>query len=449
MKAGRGAIRVLLNRKLTDEADHLARTALGIDLAQIPDFETVFVRRSPMKRFVLIFAVFALLATPAHSKEKVLLGIDVLEQENFKSLAGKKIGLVTNHTGTDRNGRTTIDVLFQAPNVRLLRLFSPEHGIRGKEKDGAVISDGKDAKTGLPIYSLYGKTNRPTKEMLQGLDALVFDIQDIGTRFYTYTTTLAYCLEEAAKRNIEFVVLDRPNPITGSITEGEVLSPEVRHFTAYLEIPTRHGLTVGEIANWVNQTKSLNAKLTVIKMKNWRRTMWWDETGLAFRPTSPNIRDLNTALLYSGVGAFEATNVSVGRGTKKPFQIFGAPWITSAEEFAERLNLANLPGFEFEAVQFKPKDDLYRGETCRGVKIKVTDREKARPIDLFINAFMILRELYPQNFEPRWTEIERVTGSGRLKKMIEMKYTAETILEVYRGKANDFVKSRKKVLLYE
>lgn len=197
-----------------------------------------------MKRFVLIFAALAILVTPVHSKDKVLLGIDVLEQEDFKSLAGKRIGLITNHMGTDGAGRTTIDVLFRAPNVRLLRLFSPEHGIRGKEKGGAVIPDGKDAKTGLPIYSLYGKTNRPTGEMLQGLDTLVFDIQDIGTRFYTYTTTLAYCLEEAAKRDIEFVVLDRPNPITGSITEGEVLSPEVRHFTAYLEIPTRHGLTM-------------------------------------------------------------------------------------------------------------------------------------------------------------------------------------------------------------
>lgn len=397
--------------------------------------------------FIAIPAVFSF-ALSLHAK--VLLGIDVLHRDNFALLQGKRIGLITNHTGVDSHGKSTIDLLWKAKGkgVNLVALFSPEHGIRGKAGHGQNISDEKDPKTGLPIFSLYGKTKRPTAEMLQGIDALVFDIQDIGTRFYTYTTTLAFALEEAAKKNIEFFVLDRPNPITGSIVEGEILSPNIKHFTAYLQIAVRHGMTVGEIANWYNKTARLNAKLTVVKMEGWNCTMWWDETGLGFRPPSPNIKNLRAAILYPGVGAFEATNVAVGRGTSHPFEKIGAPWI-DGEMLAEKLNYFQLSGFEFKPTKFTPKDDLYKGQRCQGVEIVIKDRNEVRPVDLFVQAAMILREVYPKKFEMRWDEIARVTGSDEFKKMLEMNDSAETIIEYFHAKAEQFKESRKPYLLYD
>lgn len=399
------------------------------------------------KRF-LIFIIFSSVFSQQGFAAKVLLGIDVLKKEKFHLLQGKKIGLITNHTGVDSKGVSTIDLLHQAPGIKLLALFSPEHGIRGKAEDGVKISDSVDEKTKLPIYSLYGKTKRPTDEMLAGLDALVFDIQDIGTRFYTYLTTLAIALEEAAKRNIEFFVLDRPNPITGTIVEGEILEPEIKHFTAYLEIPVRHGMTVGELAHWYNRTSGLNAKLTVIQMQGWKRNMFWNQTGLKFRPTSPNIRNLRAALLYPGIGAFEATNVSVGRGTKMPFEIFGAPWITGTL-LAERLNFLSLGGVEFKPIQFIPQTDLYKGMLCEGVKIVIKDRNLVRPVDIFIQAFCALRDVYPGQFKPRWEEIERVTGSKKVRQMLEQNQSAETILFFIHHRSAQFEQERLPYLLYQ
>lgn len=402
-----------------------------------------------MRKFVILTICIASLSVLFRPLvyAKVFLGIDLLKKQNFSLLQGKKIGLITNHSGIDREGKSTIDLLFEAPGINLVALFSPEHGIRGTAKDGMKVSDSKDEKTGLPIYSLYGETKRPTEEMLKGLDTILFDIQDVGTRFYTYSTTLAYALEEAAKRDIEFILLDRPNPVTGSIVEGEVLSSEIQHFTAYLKISTRHGMTLGEIANWYNRTSKVNAKLTVVKMEGWKREMWWNETKIKFVPPSPNIRNLRAATLYSGIGGFEATNVSVGRGTKTPFEIFGAPWI-DGKILAERLNFLNLAGFEFKPTQFTPENDLYQGELCKGVKVILTDRETARPIDLFVQAGVILRELYPKEFVMRWEEISRVTGSGNFREMLENRYSAETILFFIHEKAARFEQSRKPYLLY-
>lgn len=382
------------------------------------------------------------------ARAKVSLGIDVLKEENFSSLRGMKVGLITNHTGVDGKGKHTIDILHKTSELDLVALFSPEHGIRGKEKGGKSIGHGHDKKTGLPVYSLYGKTMRPTDEMLKGLDALVFDVQDIGTRFYTYITTLAYALEEAAKRGITFVVLDRPNPITGFIVEGEVLDPEISHFTAYLRVPVRHGLTMGEIAILHNDVMGLNADLKVIQMEGWERHMWWDETGLKFLPTSPNIRNLKAATLYPGIGSLEATNVSVGRGTKKPFEHFGAPWI-DGKELAESLNFVNLPGLEVKKTKFTPKKDLYRGQVCEGVKFKITNRYEFRPVDLFVHTVDILRDLYPEDFKMRWREIEFVTGSGNLKKMLKTGNSAETILFLMQEKAAKFETDARRYLLYK
>ncbi len=397
---------------------------------------------------ICLFVSIIFLSTFHLAHGKVMLGIEVLESEQCLSLKGKRIGLITNSTGRNSRGVRTIDILHRSPNVQLVALFTPEHGLSGLVEHGKNIGDSQDAKTGLPVYSLYGKTQRPTAAMLAGLDALVFDIQDIGARFYTYVTTLAYALEEASKHNLEFIVLDRPNPINGEIVEGEILDLGINHFTAYLHVPMRHGMTAGEIAQWHNATAKLNAKLTVIKMQGWQRSMWWDQTGLKFRATSPNIRTLEAASLYPGIGAFEATNVAVGRGTGTPFARIGAPWINS-DELLERLNFNYLDGFEFEKTSFKPKADIYKGKLCHGVKIKLKDRENARPINLFIDLMFILNDLYPKTFAPRWEEVKLVTGSDLLKEKMLAKQSAQEVNVIFRDHAEQFKTERKPYLLYE
>lgn len=406
-----------------------------------------------MKRASLFLAVFALSThilsgVPLVAKEKVLLGVDSLKKQAFAPLRGKRIGLITNHTGVDKNGKSTIDILHRAEGVELVSLFCPEHGLRGDAEHGVKVADGKDPKTGLPVYSLYGKTQRPTDAMLEGLDAVVFDIQDVGTRFYTYTTTLAYALEECARRGIEFVVLDRPNPITGTIVEGYPLDENINHFTAYLKVPVRHGMTVGEIAEWHNQNAKLGAKLTVVKMEGWRRWMWMDDAGLRFRPTSPNIRNLRAAALYPGVGCFEATNVAVGRGTKTPFELIGAPWI-DGEELANRLEFYAPAGVEIKPVKFTPKKDLYEGEECGGVQFKIEDRSELRAFDLFVHLFLALTDLYPDAFLVRWNELARVTGSEDFKKNVQLHRSAETLFHTVHSEAKKFQDRVKPFLLYK
>ncbi|MBI2119318.1 MAG: DUF1343 domain-containing protein [Elusimicrobia bacterium] len=414
------------------------------------DFQDFLGKRNLLQ--MIVFGFFLILFTgnfvySASTKTKVLLGIDVLQKENFESVKSKRIGLVTNHTGVDSRGKRTVEILKNASQTKLVALFAPEHGFRGQLGHGSIVMDERDQKTGILIYSLYGKTKRPSPEMLESLDAVVFDIQDIGTRFYTYTTTLAYLLEECAKKDIELIVLDRPNPINGTIVEGEVLHPEINHFTAYLKVPVRHGMTVGELANWYNRTSHINARLKVIKMEGWKRYLWWEDTNLRFVPTSPNIRNFEAALLYSGIGAFEATNVSVGRGTKKPFKLLGAPWMDGVL-MAERLNFFSLPGFKIKPAKFVPKYDLYKGEMCKGIEVSVEDKNKARPFDLFVQLAVILRDYYPDKFILRWEEIERVTGSKEFKTWLEMGHSAETILFLVHERAAQFQETVKPYLLY-
>src|SRR5262245_35759074 len=309
---------------------------------------------------------------PLHS---VLTGIDVLERDNFKQLQGRRIGLITNHTGRDREGRSTIDVLATAKGLQLVALFSPEHGLRGLEDH--PVADAKDEKTGLPVYSLYDKDRRrPTAEMLKGIDTLVFDIQDVGTRFYTYVTTCGYDAEEAAENKIKFVVLDRPNPINGYDIEGPVAEAELTaqpsySFTSYHSIPVRYGMTIGELAQLFNTERKINADLTVIKMEGWRRADYYDGTTLAWVNPSPNMRSLNAAVLYPGIGLLETTNISVGRGTDTPFEVIGAPWI-DGRKLSEALNRAGLAGVRFVPVVFTPTSSKFAGEECGGVNIVVT-----------------------------------------------------------------------------
>jgi uncharacterized protein YbbC (DUF1343 family) len=377
----------------------------------------------------------------------IQLGIDVLEAQDYALLQDKQVGLITNQTGVDSEGRHTADLLAKAPGVKLIALFSPEHGIRGKREAGHPVGDMIDPKLRLPVYSLYGAVQKPTPEMLNAIDILVFDMQDVGARFYTYLTTMGMAMEAAAQRGIPFMVLDRPNPAGGAVVEGQILDPRIHHFTAYYQVPVRHGFTAGELAQWYNQTQKLNVQLTVIALKNWKRDELWPEAGLPFVPPSPNIRNPTEALLYSGMGMFEATNVSVGRGTDTPFELVGAPWM-KGEDLAQRLNALQLPGFKFSAATFTPASDAYPGQPCSGVRIKVTDAKAVRPVDLFVQIACLIRELWPKEFQPRWEEVARVTGSQDFEHLYEANRPAAEILDLFHKSAEQFAKDRTPYLLY-
>ncbi len=324
---------------------------------------------------------------------EILNGIDVLIRDNFRPIAGQRVGLITNHTGQTRDGRATIDILHDAPNVTLAALFGPEHGIRGALDE--KIGDGVDEKTGLPVYSLYGDSLRPKPEQLRGLDALVFDIQDIGCRFYTYISTLGNAMEEAAKAKLHMVVLDRPNPITGRGVEGPVSDADRLSFTAWHPLPVRHGMTVGELARLFNVERRIGAGLIVVPCEGWRRTMWWDETGLIWVNPSPNMRSLTQATLYPGIGLLETTNLSVGRGTDTPFEVIGAPWI-EPRRLAADLNGRALPGVRFIPIRFTPRASVYQGTPCGGVNIVITHRERFQPLRTGLETAASLLRLYPE-----------------------------------------------------
>lgn len=328
------------------------------------------------------------------AKTEVLNGIDVLIKDNLAALRGLKIGLITNHTGLDRNGSPTIDLLHHASNVDLIALFSPEHGIRG-EID-ATVDDGVDEKTGLPIYSLYGKRRAPLPEQLEGLDALVFDIQDIGCRFYTYISTMGNCMEVAAKSGVRFIVLDRLNPITGSMVAGPVLDGKT-DFVGWHAIPVRHGMTVGELARLFNEEKNIGVDLEVIGLIGWTRDMWLDETTIPWINTSPNMRSLTQAALYPGVGLLETTLLSVGRGTDTPFELFGAPYV-DGELLAERMNAFGIRGVRFDPIVFTPDASKFINQKCEGVRITLMDRDRCDVINIGIAGALTLNEMYGDKF---------------------------------------------------
>lgn len=344
---------------------------------------------------------------PPASFEPVRPGIDVLAARGFAPLAGKRVGLVTNHTGLARDGTSTIDRLHAAPSVTLAALFSPEHGIRGILD--ADVPSSRDERTGLPIHSLYGETRRPTEAMLAGLDAIAIDLQDIGARFYTYATTMAYVMEEAAKRDIEVVVLDRPNPVGGWQVEGPPADDAAVGFTAYLaSMPVRHGMTLGELARLFNAERGIGASLTVVEAEGWRRDAWFDQTGLRWVNPSPNMRNLTQAALYPGIGAIEWSNVSVGRGTDQPFEQIGAPWIDGAR-LAAHLNARRLPGVRFYPVAFTPTSSKYAGERCDGVFMIVTNRAALSPVRVGLEIAGALWTLHGASYQMENTD--RLLGS--------------------------------------
>ncbi|MCI0546375.1 MAG: DUF1343 domain-containing protein [Candidatus Rokubacteria bacterium] len=325
-------------------------------------------------------------------------GLDRLAADGWAPLLGRSVGLVTNHTGVDGQGRRGIDLLASAPGVKLKTLFSPEHGLGG-ELD-AKVPHGRDAATGLPVYSLYGNERRPSAAMLAGLDTLVFDIQDVGVRYYTYLTTLVYILEEAGRRGLPVVVLDRPNPITGRAVEGPLMDPDLRSFTAPHEIPVRTGMTIGEFGQMVVGERRLPVRLTVIPLDRWGRSQWFDETGLPWVNPSPNIRSPRQALLYSGIGLLEATNLSVGRGTDMPFEVVGAPWITDPTSLARALDSLGLRGVSFQPIEFTPTANVYAGQPLGGVRMVVTNRDALETVAMALAVARMLSEQYPQHFRP-------------------------------------------------
>ena len=322
-------------------------------------------------------------------------GIDVLETEKFASLRGKRVGLITNQTGLDSHGHRTIDLLARAEGVNLIAIFSPEHGIAGVVD--ATVSNQADAPTGLPIYSLYGATRRPTGEMLRGIDTLVFDVQDAGVRFYTYITTMAYSMEAAAQQHIAFFVLDRPNPLGGEIIEGPVLDRDRTSFVGYFPMPVRYAMTMGELAQMFNSENKLGADLHVVAMQDWHRRDFYDMTGLAWVPPSPALRSLRENFLYPGVEILQAAGVSVGRGTPTPFEQLGAPWIDSGALMTE-LSRRELKGLRFAGTQFTPVSGLYSGVLCKGLSIDLQDRETFRPITMGLEIASALHHLYPTEF---------------------------------------------------
>lgn len=378
-------------------------------------------------------------AAGAHTKT----GIDVLETQNFAPLRGKRVGLITNHTGVDSAGRRTIDALAHAEGVQLVALFSPEHGIAGRMD--ASVANATDAATGLRIYSLYGETRRPTAEMLDNLDALVYDIQDAGVRFYTYVTTMGYCMEEAAKRHISFFVLDRPDILGGEVIEGPMLDADKTSFVAYFPLPVRFAMTLGELAQMFNAENHIGVDLHVIAMQNWDRSETYDQTGLAWIAPSPNLRTLRAASPYPGIEILQAGGVSVGRGTETPFELFGAPWIHAGELVAE-LNARKIPSVSFSPAHFTPGDGLYKGEACEGVSLAVTDRARFRSMLMGLEIIEALHRLYPQNFQI--AKLIGLLGSQSTVEQLERGVDPRQIIADWSDDLHRFAAMRQKYLIY-
>jgi uncharacterized protein YbbC (DUF1343 family)/CubicO group peptidase (beta-lactamase class C family) len=383
-------------------------------------------------------------AGPDTPRAPVLSGIDVLRAEGFARLRGKRVGLLTNHTGRARDGATTIDLLFQAKDVKLVKLFSPEHGIRGILDENVPSST--DEKTGLPIHSLYGATRRPTPEMLEGIDAIVIDLQDIGVRFYTYLTATAYVMEECAKRKLPVVVLDRPNPVNGWQIEGPALDKDLASYVGYFPaMPIRHGMTIGEVARLFNGENGIGADLTVVEMKGWTRDAWFDETGQPWVNPSPNMRNLVAATVYPGIGAIEYSNISVGRGTDTPFEQIGAPWIDGVA-LAEALNARRLPGIRFYPVSFTPVSSKYEGQLCHGVFMVVTDRQALRPARVGLEVASALVRLHGGTFDLANTE--KLVGSRESLAQLQRGDSPERIVAGWAPDEARWRLLRAKYLLY-
>ena len=377
--------------------------------------------------------------------DPVIPGLEVLVTDSLHLLRGQRVGLITNHTGRDRQGTSSVDVLHRAPGVRLVALYGPEHGIRGAAEAGVKISSSVDSATGVPIHSLYGETRVPTPEMLRDVDVLVYDIQDVGARTYTYVWTMALSAEAAGKAGKRFVVLDRPNPIRADRIEGGVLEPEFRSFIGQYPVALRYGLTPGEMIRYLVGTGQVKADVSVVPMKNYRPSMWWEETGLQWVNPSPNIRDVEAALLFPGTVFFEGTNLSEGRGTDAPFKLVGAQWLTDAAEVARELNALGLPGVRFDTTSRTiAAGAKLGGQTMPMISVHVTDRDRVRPVDVGVHMLRVIYVRHRPHF--RWGEAQltRLAGSRRLRPAVE----AGTIAELLREWERETERFRREVAPY-
>lgn len=384
----------------------------------------------------------------APGSAEVRSGLDVLLISPGQQLEERRIGLITNHTGIDRQGVSAIDRLAESASLNLVALFAPEHGLRGVAAPGELVASGRDDRTGLPIHSLYGETRSPTPAMLDGVDVLLFDMQDVGARQYTYISTMALAMQAAASHDLPFVVLDRPNPIGGDIVEGGLLQPEFSSFVGMYPIPSRHGMTVGELARYFNEEFGIGVDLTVVPVEGWRRQMWFDATGLPWVNPSPNIRRLEAAIHYPGTVYLEGTNLSEGRGTELPFEQTGAPWLR-AEPTAAAMNALRLPGIRFDAVDVRVEAGAakYPDSTIPGIRLIVTDRESYRPVEAVLRLIELIRRTHADEF--RWSpSMDRLAGTDRVRAAIEGG-ELDDLLQRWGEEAEAFRDARSDYLLYD
>jgi len=407
-----------------------------------------------------LFLALLLHASPSYPASLVKVGAKVLHDSGYAELAGKRIGLITNHTGTV-DGVDTADLMAASGKVRLAAVFAPEHGLRGLKEDGELVGERIYERTGAPVHSLYGTVKKPTPEMLHGLDFLVFDIQGIGARFYTYISTMGLAMQAAAEAHIPFVVLDRPNPVGGDYFSGFVLEKAYSSFVGEYPIPVAHGMTMGELALMIKGERMLEGleglDLRVVKMEGWQRDMQWPQTGLKWVQTSPNIPDFETALLYSGICFFEGTAASVGRGTSEPFKLIGLPGIDSGV-LAKKLNVENLPGVKFEPAQFTPRsipgkssEPRFCDQAIPGLRIVITDPQVFKPVETGIHllcaVYRSLGEAEREHFF-NGEGFDTLAGTGFMRKSIQNGATPEEIISAWQKEGEQFAEKRKKYLLY-
>ena len=386
--------------------------------------------------------------TPRASAPPVRPGIETFLADVPRELRGKRVALITNHTGIDRSRTSDIDLIAKHKQLKLVALLAPEHGIRGTVEAGEKIVDETDPKTGVPVYSLYLSEDRgPTPEMLKNVDVMVYDLQEVGGRTWTYVSTMALSMQAAARKGIPFVVLDRPNPIGGEIIEGALLDPKFKSFVGMYPIPARHGMTVGELATLFNRKYGIGANLFVARVANWRRSQWFDETGLPWVNPSPNLRSLAALTSYPGSVYFEGTNLTEGRGTDRPFEQIGAPWL-NAREVARVMNERRLPGIRFEAIMMSvaPTAAKHKGQSIPAIRFVITDRRAYRPVRTSLLLIDEIRRRHPRDFA--WTAtIDRLTGSDKVRLAIEGGHLRH-LLEEWEREAAEFRKNRKPYLLY-
>jgi uncharacterized protein YbbC (DUF1343 family) len=402
-----------------------------------------------LKRVALLLtaALALMVCASASAASDFELGIHVLLHQRIDLIKRKRVGLITNPTGVNRELVSDIDLLAHAPGVHLVALFGPEHGIRGAHQAGAGVGSYRDTETGVPVYSLYGKHRQPTSAMLKNVDVLVYDIQPVGTRFYTYLYTMADAMKAAAKAHIPFIVLDRPNPIGGIAVQGPVLEKKYASFVGQYPIALRYGMTVGELARLFNARFHIGADLVVVKMRGWKRAMYYDDTPLQFVMPSPNMPTLTTALVYPGFGLIEGTNISEGRGTTRPFELIGAPWIDAAK-LAAALNARGLPGVRFRPVHFTPTFSKYQGKLCNGVEVHVLDRQAFNPVVAGLTAIAAIHALYPKTFEFKNGHFDALIGNDWIRQAIEHGVPVAKIRARWQQRLDQFKQIRSHYLLY-